>query len=158
MEFLAAERARTISRLSRLVGDAAEDVYQEASLRAWLYWGSWDGRASRATWFFRISQNLALAHVRARMARPEGSIIPDSQAVMATLGEGSESRLIRILDVRRAIGRLPKGYREEAQLQLQGIRVNWPSTRKVRWLRAKEFLRASLAGKEIGHAEQTCGD
>jgi DNA-directed RNA polymerase specialized sigma24 family protein len=147
-EFLLAERTRTISRIRRMIGDSAEDVYQEACLRAWLYWESWDGRASRATWFYAISQNLALAHVRARLARPEGQTVPDCQPIFATLGEGSEARLVRILDVRRAIGRLPKGYREEARLQMIGISTaNQPSTRKVRWMRAKEFLRASLEGK-----------
>ncbi len=49
---------------------AAEDVVQEASLRAFRYFASLRGNAARP-WFLGIVRNACFTHLRARSGRPE---------------------------------------------------------------------------------------
>jgi RNA polymerase sigma-70 factor (ECF subfamily) len=49
----------------------AEDVVQEAFLRAWKQMGRFDGRASFGTWVHRICANCAIDHLRARKGKTE---------------------------------------------------------------------------------------
>src|ERR1044071_7579802 len=65
---------RTLHRLAyRITGSAddAEDVVQEAFIRANRQLASWDGRAAVGTWLHRITVNCAVDLLRARRRRPE---------------------------------------------------------------------------------------
>src|SRR3954468_10486867 len=55
----------------RMLGsfDDAEDVLQEAQLKAWNHLGSFDGRASFRSWMFRIVTNASLDALRSRKRR-----------------------------------------------------------------------------------------
>ncbi|HEV2718647.1 MAG TPA: sigma-70 family RNA polymerase sigma factor [Thermoanaerobaculia bacterium] len=67
---------RTLHRLAfRLTGSAddAEDVVQEAFIRAFRQLASYDGRAAVGTWLHRITVNCAVDLLRARRRRPEDS-------------------------------------------------------------------------------------
>ena len=67
---------RTLHRLAfRMTGSAddAEDVVQEAFIRAFRQLHSYDGRAAVSTWLHRITVNCAVDLLRARRRRPEDS-------------------------------------------------------------------------------------
>ncbi len=49
----------------------AEDVVQEAFLKAYRNFESYDSRASFSTWIFRIASNCAIDVLRRRKRRPE---------------------------------------------------------------------------------------
>ena len=52
-------------------GDAAEDAVQEAFLRAWRSFSTFDDRAELATWLYRIAVNAAI-DLRRKRGRTEG--------------------------------------------------------------------------------------
>ncbi len=67
---------RTLHRLAfRMTGSAddAEDVVQEAFIRAFRQLASYDGRAAVGTWLHRITVNCAVDLLRSRRRRPEDS-------------------------------------------------------------------------------------
>ena len=70
---LAAARPRMYAVALRLTKnpDDAEDVVQEAMLKAWRNMGRFEGRAAFSTWIHRIVVNAALDRLRGR--RPEVS-------------------------------------------------------------------------------------
>lgn len=104
---------------SVLSNDAeAEDVLQDAWVRAYEHLGQFEGRASFATWVTRIAYHEALARARAAkrwtpVEDEEGDIMPEvsrraaendspeSQAIRGQLGSMLQS----------AIDALPEGYR-----------------------------------------------
>lgn len=55
----------------RVLGDAeaAEDAVQEAFLRAWRAFSTFDERAELATWLYRIAVNAAVDQARSRRRR-----------------------------------------------------------------------------------------
>jgi RNA polymerase sigma-70 factor (ECF subfamily) len=141
----------------------AEDLVQEAHLKAFSNLGQFAGRSSFATWLTTIAIHGAVSHVRKtpyRLAR---------SGVLATLEE-SETRLAttdldpeqQVLDdearraLRAAIAALPANYRAVVILRgmkelttvetarLLGIS---PQSVKMRLHRAKALLRADLTGR-----------
>src|SRR5260370_3627525 len=71
--------ARAVYRVAyRMTGNQhdAEDLTQETFLRAWKYLGRFDGRASFATWLYRICSNCALDHHGSKGRRPAASSYP----------------------------------------------------------------------------------
>lgn len=71
---LVERHSRALFRLGfRMTGNEsdAEDVVQEAFLKAYRQLGSFNGRASFSTWLYRIAANCALDLVRARQRRGE---------------------------------------------------------------------------------------
>jgi RNA polymerase sigma-70 factor (ECF subfamily) len=73
---LVERHSRALFRLGfRMTGNEsdAEDVVQEAFLKAYRQLGSFSGRASFSTWLYRIAANCALDLVRARQRRGEKS-------------------------------------------------------------------------------------
>jgi RNA polymerase sigma-70 factor (ECF subfamily) len=65
-------RRELLAHCYRLVGsvDEAEDLVQEAYLRAWRAWGRFEGRSSVRTWLYRIATNTCLNGLRGRGRRP----------------------------------------------------------------------------------------
>lgn len=105
------ERARRLAW--RLVGGddaAAEDVAQEAFVRAWLGLGRFRGEASLGTWFYRILVRQAAQHRRWRRLRERwgGTGTPDA-ADPSPRGGGDPALRARIA---AALDRLPRGQRE----------------------------------------------
>jgi RNA polymerase sigma-70 factor (ECF subfamily) len=82
----------------RLVQDetAAEDVVQEALLRAWRGLARFDGRSAVGTWLHRIAVNCALDHLRrgqrlgdeVAVEEPAGSVGEGERAVAVALPSG----------------------------------------------------------------------
>jgi RNA polymerase sigma factor (sigma-70 family) len=69
---------RHVERLVR--SDAAQDMVQEAFLRAWQRAGQWDGSGTFKAWLYRIATNLALNHLRTVHRRRELPLQTGGQA------------------------------------------------------------------------------
>lgn len=97
-----------------LVGDRAlaEDVAQEALLRAWRHASVFDPRrGSVATWLLSITRNLAIDTLRLRRAVP---IEPDTLAFLEDQTKGPDDTAMDadgVSQLRRAITALPQDQR-----------------------------------------------
>jgi RNA polymerase sigma-70 factor (ECF subfamily) len=89
------DRLRTVAR--RLVGDAhrAEDVVQDAMLKAYARLGSFHGRSSFYTWIYRIMVNAA-SDLRQKEERRRAVSLDDGPVgrVLAVETPGPEARAI----------------------------------------------------------------
>ncbi len=119
-----------LSVIARMVGDpaTAEDLAQEAFVKAYLKLGSFDPRRKLASWLFKIAHNTTLDHLRRRALDtvPLETSSPDGEETWETLQAGEEtgperraeaSELLRGLDA--ALGRLKPSYREILLLRFQ---------------------------------------
>src|SRR5579884_4236750 len=93
MEFQAliqAEQEPLTRRLSWLLGgdlDAAEDLHQEAVIRAWRRLPRQaDGRSQRV-WLHRTATNLAMDELRRRARRPSAPLIDAEQLPQADMAD-----------------------------------------------------------------------
>jgi RNA polymerase sigma-70 factor (ECF subfamily) len=130
----------------------AEDVTQEAFLRAFEGMPRFRGEAALGTWISRIAANLCLSWLRSKARRVEVSV--DAVAVVGEreeAGDAGRDELVRA--TRGAIARLPPKYRvavvahylegrsyEEAA-RVVGVPVK---TFKTRLYRARKLLRRML--------------
>jgi len=88
---------RHVERLVR--SDAAQDMVQEAFLRAWQRAGQWDGSGTFKAWLYRIATNLALNHLRTVRRRRELPLQTGGQA-----GEEDEEEIPAWLSDDAALG------------------------------------------------------
>jgi RNA polymerase sigma-70 factor (ECF subfamily) len=67
-EFCAREYPRLVGAVVLYSGDRenAEDIAQEALVRAWLHWGTLRDPAAAGAWAHRVAMNLAVSHFRRR--------------------------------------------------------------------------------------------
>lgn len=78
----------------------AEDVAQDAFIRAWRYAGAYDPRRGAVLpWLLTITRNAAIDHVRSRRVRPEvpaeavGELLPaDGTDPVDRIGQDAETR------------------------------------------------------------------
>jgi len=78
-------QARVFGLARTIVGDptSAEEIAQEALLRAWRHGGAYDRRRGRVdTWLLSITRNLAIDHLRLRRAE---AVDPDSLSAREAL-------------------------------------------------------------------------
>ncbi len=150
---------RIINLAFAMIGDRheAEDIAQEAFVRAYRGLGRFERRAKFSSWLYQIALNLCKDHLKARSrharSADEGQLAildgdPQEQAPRVVLkGELSEK-------MREAINRLPYLYRESFVLRhLQGLEYEEVAaitgvaadTARVRAYRARELLRQSLS-------------
>jgi RNA polymerase sigma factor (sigma-70 family) len=109
-------QARVFGLARTIVGDAAaaEEIAQEALLRAWRHAGAYDHRRGRVeTWLLSITRNLAIDHLRLRRGEP---IDPDSLAAREAMfmrapeDPGGEART-EIEELRTGLASLPAEQR-----------------------------------------------
>jgi len=137
----------------RMVADPsrAEDLTQEAFVRAWEKLASFQGKSAFSTWLHRLTVNLVLGEIRSRSRRKDS-------------GEGTEELQIvpdprptpqpeSAIDLEKAIGRLPsqartvfvlhdvEGYRHSEIADTLGIAIG---TSKAHLHRARRILRKAL--------------
>jgi len=153
--FVARHRDRAVALAWRLCGGdgaAAEDVAQEAFVRAYRALDRFRSESSLSTWFTRILVNEARRHQRWRWVRERiGGPMPVDPPAPAPAG-GPDPLLRR--RVSQALARLPRAQREAFVLvHLEGLSIGEaaqiagraPGTIKSHLHRAQGALRAALA-------------
>ena len=106
-EFFQAEHVRLFQALYLLTGDRyeADDLAQEALLRACERWDRVGAMDSPAGYVYRTALNLHRSHLRALVVR--------ARRVFAEVpGEDPSGSVAASHDVRSALARLPRGQRE----------------------------------------------
>jgi RNA polymerase sigma-70 factor (ECF subfamily) len=137
----------------RMVADPsrAEDLTQEAFVRAWQKLGSFHGQSAFGTWLHRLTVNVVLGAIRSRsrrkdfaVANEELHIVPDPRPAPA-LESG--------IDLTRAISELPpkarvvfllhdvEGLKHGEVAEALGIAIG---TSKAHLHRARQILREAL--------------
>jgi len=138
----------------RMCGDPslAEELAQEAFIRAWQKLGSFRGDSAFSTWLHRVTVNVVLGDRRST-ARREARVKPvgDDLPVDLSAPEPSPGQA---LDLERSIAALPdgartvfvlhdvEGYRHKEIAHLTGVAEG---TSKAQLHRARKLLRKALA-------------
>ncbi len=166
--FMRRHQTRVCGLARAIVGDTAlaEDIAQEAFLRAWRHAPAYDSRkGSVATWLLTITRNLAVDSLRMRRSQP---VDPE---LLTTLGEtptgsdvspaGSAETQMEVARVRVAMGRLTEGQRRALLLaalcgrtakeisETEGIPVGTAKTRiRSGLLKLRDSLNSQRDGSE----------
>jgi len=137
----------------RMVADPtrAEDLTQEAFIRAWEKLRSFRGQSAFATWLHRLTVNIVLGEIRSRGRRRDEGVATEELQVVP------DSRPARHpetgIDLERAITTLPsqarmvfvlhdvEGFRHDEIGELMGIATG---TSKAHLHRARRILREAL--------------
>ena len=96
MENGATERANLRRFVIRLVGNdtLADDIVQEALLRAHRANAGFSGRANRQTWLAAIALNVTRDHFRRASTRLEGAVADEEALARMPSGEDTEHTLM----------------------------------------------------------------
>jgi RNA polymerase sigma-70 factor (ECF subfamily) len=156
----------------RIVGESdADDVAQEAFIRAHAALSGFRGDSKFSSWLYRIALNRSLTHLKRRGRRPEPvDLGPGADGLAAVLPDGGPSPERLVLDdefrrrVRRAVAALPPRYRaavtlfyleEKDYTEVAGVLGIPMGTLKTHLHRARAMLREALAqdGRERGRDE-----
>lgn len=163
-ELLARHRDRVFSFLLRTLGSSqdAEDVAQEAFVKAFTRLDAYDDSRPFVNWLFGIAHHAALDHLRARRPAALSLDDPDGAPDPAEPGPGAEASAGAALDaalIERLLGALPPLYREPLLLRhKEGMDLpeiarvlSLPvGTVKVRLFRAREMLKGKLEACGFG--------
>ncbi|HEX4628705.1 MAG TPA: RNA polymerase sigma factor, partial [Gemmatimonadales bacterium] len=140
----------------RLTADAgrAEELTQDAFVRAWQRLASFRGESAFGTWLYRLTVNVVFLSRRAERRRVQRVFTSDDPAALEQRGDraaGLDRGLT--LDLEQAIAALPagarevfvlhdvEGYRHAEIAELTGIAVG---TSKAQLFRARRLLREAL--------------
>lgn len=130
----------------------AEDLTQEAFVRAWRKLNSFRGESAFSTWLHRLTVNLVLTDLRSQGRRNERVMTTDDLTPFEKNGHEPKPGLR--LDLEEAIARLPEGarkvfilhevegYRHREIAKMMGIA---PGTTKAQLHRARKMLREALS-------------
>src|SRR5262245_16107993 len=172
-EALMRKHNRMLFRTARAIlhDDAeAEDVLQEAYIKAYGAMGSFRGEAKVSTWLARIVANEALQRLRKQNRRaaivplrssddveeiseiPEGSMskTPEQSTARAEMRKLLEKRIDALPDAYRPVFML-RAVEEMSVDEIAEVLHVPPATVRTRFFRARSLLRESLAS-EIDHA------
>ena len=95
-----------ISRLVGYHGARAEDLTQEAFVRAWQALPAYRFESAFGTWLHRLAVNTALMELRARRTRPQGDGDDDALDQIGTPDSAGHATALS-LDLERAVATLP---------------------------------------------------
>ena len=135
------------SFLARMAGaDAADDIAQEAFLKAWRAAGQYDGRARYSTWLTRIAWRCRLDALRKDRHAEAAQERPPSPAAFS---DEVDDMLARLSERERAAVILcdGHGWTHAEAAQLLGLPLG---TLKSTVARAKEKCRAMWEGHDHG--------
>ena len=133
-------------------GALAEDLIQEAFVRAWLKLDSFRGESRFITWLHRLSANVALSDRRIRIKRIEREA-PLEGAAERTASGAKDVYAGDRMDLEQAIARLPErartvlvlfdveGYSHAEIAELAGMAVG---SSKAQLHRARKLVRQEL--------------
>jgi RNA polymerase sigma-70 factor (ECF subfamily) len=133
-------------------GALAEDLLQEAFVRAWLKLDSFRGESRFLTWLHRLSANVALSDRRIRIKRVERET-PLEGAAERTASGAKDVYAGDRMDLEQAIARLPErartvlvlydveGYSHAEIAELAGMAVG---SSKAQLHRARKLVRKEL--------------
>lgn len=148
-------RDRIYGLLWRLCGgDAAlaEDLLQDAFVRAWQKLGSFRGESRFGTWLYRLSANVALSDRRSRIRKLEREAELDETVERKAMG-ARDVFADKRMDLEQAIAQLPErartvlvlydieGYRHAEISELTGMAVG---SSKAQLHRARKIVREVL--------------
>src|SRR5208283_5038666 len=132
----------------------AEEMAQEAFLRAYRGLGQWRGDAVFSTWLFALATNLYRSELRRIPARTVSVSLDDiAEPADTRVSDGGLEDQDRDLAVRRAVGALPSKYREalilyyfhDMDVATAARSLGLPEgTVKARLFRGREILRGKL--------------
>jgi RNA polymerase sigma-70 factor (ECF subfamily) len=152
-EELVRQYDRAVLRLAlHLTGSEqdAQDIYQEAFLKAYKNVGSFRFECSFYTWIYRIVTNLCLDHLRKRQVRKEDSAVAQD-------GEGNEYSLLdQVADARP--GADPERdlmRRELGQKIVRAVERLSPRERMVFELKHYQGLKLRTIGDILNTTEET---
>lgn len=138
----------------RMCGNAleAEEMVQEAFVRAWEKLGTFRGDSAFASWLHRLTVNVVLGAWRSRGRRREQVVAMDDAASLTHPSHEPQPR--HRVDLERAIGELPtgartifvlhdvEGYTHRELAELTGLAEG---TCKAQLHRARRLLRGRLS-------------
>jgi len=148
-------RDRIFGLMWRLCGGdrtLAEDLLQEAFIRAWQKLDSFRGESKFGTWLHRLSANVALSDRRSRMRRLTRETVLDEPIERSATGEKDVYAGQR-MDLEKAISRLPErartvlvlydveGYSHAEIAEISGMAVG---SSKAQLHRARNLVREEL--------------
>lgn len=141
----------------RMCGDRpeAEELAQDAFVRAWERLASFDGRSAFSSWLHRVTVNVVLGRWRERGRRRERVVALDDVGGLEASARSSEAgpAVRAAVDLERAIAALPagartvfvlydvEGYSHREIADLTGLAVG---TCKAQLHRARQLLRRAL--------------
>ncbi len=162
-EILMRRYNRRLYRVTRaILGDdgEAEDVMQEAYVRAYTYLNQFAGQAKFSTWLTKIAMHEAMARVRRRRRFVEIDSIPksdgDNMSILTSKTPNPEQQVIaRELNavLEAAVDTLPETYRSVFMLrEIEGMSTAETAecldiseeTTKTRLYRARALLRGEI--------------
>jgi RNA polymerase sigma-70 factor (ECF subfamily) len=133
-------------------GALAEDLLQEAFVRAWNKLDSFRGESRFGTWLHRLSANVALSDRRTRMRRVKSETELEGAVERQATGD-RDVRAGQRMDLERAISRLPErartvlilfdieGYSHAEIANIAGMAVG---SSKAQLHRARSLIRKEL--------------
>lgn len=139
-------------RLSGNDAALAEDLVQEAFIRAWNKLDLFEGKSAFGTWLHRLAANVALSDRRIRVRRVAREQPMDDAVERTAMGDRDLQVGLRN-DLEQAISGLPErartvlvlfdieGYRHEEIARLTGMAVG---SSKAQLHRARKLVRAAL--------------
>jgi len=141
-----------IARLVGRHGSRAEDLTQEAFVRAWQALPAFRFESAFSTWLHRLAVNTALMELRSRRARP---LQDDDEDALDQIGSADSAGHVTALsmDLQRAVASLPpraravlvlydiEGWKHEEIANQLGMAVG---SSKAHLHRARGLLRARL--------------
>lgn len=143
-----------ITRLVGGQGSRAEDLTQEAFVRAWQALPAFRFESAFSTWLHRLAVNTALMELRSRRSRPQEDGDDDAVAHLGCADSAGHTTALS-LDLERAVATLPpraravlvlfdiEGWGHEAIAAELGMAVG---SSKAQLHRARGLLRTRLGG------------